>query len=74
MSPSDVEQKTFSILRHQSQKDAPMFPGEDKREFWERSKQRNRNTAEQLKNLGLSDYEAVECFVNLIDLINFEEL
>jgi glucosamine-6-phosphate deaminase len=34
MSPSEVDQKMFSILRHQSQKDAPMFPGDDKREFW----------------------------------------
>lgn len=31
MSPSDVEEKMKSILRHQSQKDAPMFPGDDKR-------------------------------------------
>lgn len=34
MSPSDVDQKMSSILRHQSQKDAPMFPGDDPREFW----------------------------------------
>ena len=49
-----------------------MFPGDDKREFWVRSKERNRNTAAELKDLGFSDYEAVECFVNLWDLINFE--
>jgi glucosamine-6-phosphate deaminase len=72
MSPSEVEQKTASILRHQSQKDSPMFPGDDKREFWMRSKERNRNTAEELRDLGFSDYEAVECFVNLNDLLNYE--
>jgi hypothetical protein len=38
MSPSEVEQKIASILKHQSQKDNPMFPGDDKREFWMRSK------------------------------------
>lgn len=59
MSPSDVEQKMSSILRHQSQKDAPMFPGDDPREFWQRARARNRETAQKLKLLGFSDYEAV---------------
>jgi glucosamine-6-phosphate deaminase len=31
MSPSEVENKTAAILKHQSQKDNPMFPGDDKR-------------------------------------------
>lgn len=31
MSPKDVEIKTQAILKHQSQKDNVMFPGEDKR-------------------------------------------
>lgn len=56
MSPNDVEQKVVSILKHQSQKDGPMFPGDDKREFWMRSKDRNRNTANELKDLGFADY------------------
>lgn len=72
LSPIEVEDKVKSILKHQSQKDFPMFPGDDKREFWMRSKERNRNTAAELKDLGLPDYEAVECFVNLWDLINYE--
>lgn len=42
MSPKEVNQKTFAIWKHQSQKDGPMFLGEDKREFWERAKSRNR--------------------------------
>jgi hypothetical protein len=37
-----------------------------------RSKERNRSTASQLRDLGFSDYEAVECFINLSDLINYE--
>ena len=59
MSPLEVENKMAAILKHQSQKDLPMFPGDDKREFWLRSKERNRNTAMQLKQLGMPDYEAV---------------
>ena len=31
MSPLEVENKMAAILKHQSQKDLPMFPGEDKR-------------------------------------------
>ena len=51
-----------------------MFPGDDKREFWLRSKERNRSTAAELKALGFPEYEAVECFVNLNDLKNYDEL
>jgi glucosamine-6-phosphate deaminase len=38
LSPKDVYNKTMAIWKHQSQKDGPMFLGEDKREFWERAK------------------------------------
>lgn len=31
MTPIGVENKMKAILKHQSQKDAPMFPGDDKR-------------------------------------------
>lgn len=31
LSPKDVEDKLSSILKHQTQKDNPMFPGDDKR-------------------------------------------
>lgn len=31
MSPKDVENKTIAIWKHQSQKDGPLFLGEDKR-------------------------------------------
>lgn len=42
-----------------------MFPGSDSREFWERAEARNRETAELFKDLGLPQYEAIECFVSL---------
>jgi glucosamine-6-phosphate deaminase len=56
LSPKEVDLKTMSILKHQTQKDNPMFPGEDRREFWERVKIRNRNTANTLHTIGLSLY------------------
>lgn len=74
LTPKDVEDKMLSIFKHQTQKDNPMFPGEDKREFWQRVKERNRNTAGLLSKLGFSDYEAAECFVNLNDLKNYDEM
>jgi len=73
LSPKEVEIKTLSILKHQSQKDNPMFPGDDKREFWERVKIRNKNTANTLKIIGLPEYEAAEAFVDLNDLIDYDE-
>ena len=47
----------------QSQKDGVMFQGDDAREFWMRAEERNRDTAQKYRNLGLSDYAAIEAFV-----------
>ena len=37
LSPDEVIQKRHAIYRHLSQKDIVPFPGEDKREFWQRA-------------------------------------
>ncbi|MCC6239477.1 MAG: glucosamine-6-phosphate deaminase [Phycisphaerales bacterium] len=63
LSPEEVDRKRLAIFRHQSQKDKAMFPGTDKREFWERAEDRNRNTAELYDKLGLAQYAAIEGFV-----------
>ncbi|MBC6612625.1 glucosamine-6-phosphate deaminase [Hymenobacter sp. BT507] len=63
LSPLEVLRKRNAIFKHQSQKDTPVFPGDDSREFWVRAEQRNRETALQYDNLGLADYEAMEAFV-----------
>ncbi|MBM4107062.1 MAG: glucosamine-6-phosphate deaminase [Phycisphaerae bacterium] len=63
LAPEDVARKRAAIFRHQSQKDRPLFPGADDREFWQRAEDRNRATARQLDALGLPEYEAVEAFV-----------
>ncbi|WP_276496322.1 glucosamine-6-phosphate deaminase [Pontibacter litorisediminis] len=63
LSPQEVVRKRQAIFKHQSQKDTPVFPGDDSREFWVRAEERNRETAEQYHNLGLADYEAMEAFV-----------
>ena len=54
MSPNDLERKKLAIFRHQSQKDRAMYPGSiDRREFWQRAEDRNRNTAKVFDKLGL---------------------
>ncbi|MUP45087.1 glucosamine-6-phosphate deaminase [Gramella sp. BOM4] len=63
LSPQEVEKKKHAIFQHQSQKDRPVFPGDDEREFWVRAEERNRETAEAYHKLGLADYEAMEAFV-----------
>ena len=64
LAPADLEQKKMAIFRHQSQKDRAMFPGgSDKREFWQRAEDRNRNTAKVYDQLGLPEFYALEGFV-----------
>lgn len=63
LSPQEVERKKFAIFQHQSQKDRPVFPGDDEREFWVRAQERNRETAINYHRLGLANYEAMEAFV-----------
>ena len=62
MSPEQVIQKRNSILSHQSQKDKVMYQGQDKRDFWLRAEERNRNTAIRFNKLGLTEYQAIEAF------------
>ena len=62
-SPSDLVEKRKAIFKHQSQKDYAVFPGSDKREFWQRAEERNRATAKIYDSLGLTEYEAMEAFV-----------
>ncbi|OOQ57890.1 glucosamine-6-phosphate deaminase, partial [Mucilaginibacter pedocola] len=45
LSPAEVLRKRDAIFKHQSQKDTPVFPGDDAREFWVRAEDRNRETA-----------------------------
>jgi glucosamine-6-phosphate deaminase len=63
MSPQQLRKKRQAIFMHQSQKDSPPFPGDDSREFWQRSEERNRETAQAYRALGLAEYEAMEAFV-----------
>jgi glucosamine-6-phosphate deaminase len=63
LSPKQVIKKRHAIFKHQSQKDRPVFPGEDQREFWVRAEERTRQTAQAYDRLGMAEYEAIEAFV-----------
>ena len=62
MSPAQVLRKRKAIFFHQTQKDGVMFQGQDLREFWVRAEERNSETAEKYKKMGLADYAAIESF------------
>ena len=62
ISPDELLRKRRAIFKHQSQKDRPLFPGSDAREFWQRAEERNRGTAIIYDELGLTEYEAIEAF------------
>jgi glucosamine-6-phosphate deaminase len=63
LSPDEVMRKRIAIFKHESQKDKAVFPGSDKREFWQRAEDRNKGTAIIYNQLGLAEYEAIEGFV-----------
>jgi glucosamine-6-phosphate deaminase len=63
LSPQEVIRKRNAIFKHQSQKDRPVFPGDDAREFWVRAEDRTTDTAKKYDRLGLAEYEAMEAFV-----------
>ena len=62
LSPQRVIKKRKSIFFHKSQNNSVMFQGDDKREFWERVEERNRDIAKQYRKLGMADYQAMETF------------
>ncbi|PNW26645.1 glucosamine-6-phosphate deaminase [Formosa algae] len=63
MGPDQVLEKRHGIFKHQSQKDGVVFQGTDSREFWQRAEDRNKETAQNYHDLGLSQYAAMEAFV-----------
>lgn len=63
MSPEELRAKRNSILKHQSQMESAPYLGNDERLFWQRSEDRNHDTAQLYDKLGLACYEAMEAFV-----------
>lgn len=64
LSPEEVMIKRRAIFKHQSQKDRPLFPGFDSREFWQRAEDRNHATAVLYDKLGMAEYQAMEVFMH----------
>ena len=62
MSPNQILRKRKAIFYHQTQKDNVMFQGDDNREFWVRTEDRNRAIAKKFREIGMSDYTAIETF------------
>ncbi len=63
LSQEELRDKIFAIFKHQSQKDVAPFPGGyDDREFWQRVRSRNLETAAAADRLGLPEYYAMEAY------------
>jgi glucosamine-6-phosphate deaminase len=63
LSQEELRDKVFAIFKHQSQKDVAPFPGgHDDREFWQRVRSRNLETAAAADRLGLPEYYAMEAY------------
>ena len=62
LAPADIERKRRAILAHRSQADGALFPGDDRREFWQRAEDRCGDLARILDRLGLAEYAAIEGF------------
>jgi glucosamine-6-phosphate deaminase len=64
LSKADLDRKVEALYKHGSQKDRATFPGAyDEREFWQRARDRNCDTANTLNQLGLSEFYATGAFV-----------
>lgn len=69
MSKADLDRKIEAIYKHESQKDRALFPGAyDEREFWQRARDRNRDTAGALNKLGLPEFYAAEAYVKTYEM------
>jgi glucosamine-6-phosphate deaminase len=65
LSPDEALKKKQAILKHYSRKDGSYFTGDDNRDIWKKTEDKNKHTADVLNILGLPEYEAVECFKKL---------
>ncbi|MFH5804015.1 glucosamine-6-phosphate deaminase [Alienimonas sp. DA493] len=62
ISPEVTARKRRAIFKHETQKDRPVFPGHDDREFWVRAEERTKATAAAFDALGLPEHFAIEAF------------
>ena len=63
LSPDEFENKIQGIYQHQTQRSqSPSRASNKSSNSWDLAREINRGTAEIYDNLGLAEYEAIECF------------
>jgi glucosamine-6-phosphate deaminase len=62
VSPGELSRKAEAVYQHQSQKSSTASSSQVAKEFWSRSVEQNRHVAKKYDNLGLAEYEGIECF------------
>ncbi|NND71689.1 MAG: glucosamine-6-phosphate deaminase, partial [Rhodothermales bacterium] len=69
LTKAELDRKIEAIYKHESQKDRALFPGAyDVREFWQRARDRNVETAKRLDALGLPEFHAAEAYVTCYEM------
>jgi glucosamine-6-phosphate deaminase len=68
LSPDEVERKRIAIFKHESQKDKALFPGPTTRASSGSAPKTATATAQLYDALGLPEYQAIEGFVNRVQL------
>jgi glucosamine-6-phosphate deaminase len=62
VSPGELSRKAEAVYEHQSQKSSTASSSQVAKEFWSRSVEQNRHVAKKYDDLGLAEYEGIECF------------
>lgn len=62
ISPEELTKKRKAIFKHRTQKEM-LYPGQEEKEIWHHSIERNKATADLYNKLGMAEYEAIEAFV-----------
>lgn len=63
LSPGELQRKMIAAFQHRSQHSQSPYALLDQSEHWQRTEHQNRETARAYDQLGMAEYEAIECFV-----------
>ncbi len=63
LSPGELNRKIIAAFQHRSQHSQSPLAVIEQSEYWQRTEQINRRTADLYNALGMAEYEAIECFV-----------
>lgn len=66
LSPDEMVRKRHAVIKHQSQKEIPVFTDVNHQEAWQGAEDKNKLTAAWYDQLGLPEYEGIEAFKRFV--------